>query len=192
MNFFVKTILLLMIFVGVILINAQKTSADLVAQKRQMNNKITATTLSFSSLNTTNFDVIRWFFNIESIKPNGYEIKPLKVKNEGSLNFNYLIKVNKKNSDENFCEAISLRVIKDWQKIYDGSLLDLKLNQKMTLEKDYDLIFEIYFNKKDASLKEKQCNFDFELKTWKNNPDEKEKGLFAKQTLSNTVRSGKW
>lgn len=177
---------------GVILISAEKTSADLIAEKKQANNSISATTLSFVSLNTVNFDPMRWFINIDGIKLNGYEIKSLKIKNEGHLDFNYSIKTNKKSSDDLLCEALTLRIMKDWEKVYEGSLIDLKVSQKISSDRDDDLVFIVSLKKNDKSFVEKQCNFDFEFKTWKNSPDEDEKGLFAKQVLSNTIKTGRW
>lgn len=192
MKIFIKLFLLILLCVGVILIDSEKTSADLIAEKKQANNIISASTLSLASINTTSFDKVRWFFNIDGIKFNGHEVKPLIIKNEGKLDSNYSIKVIKNNSDDKLCESITLSVMKDWKNIYEGLLTDLNTNQKVLRGENDNLIFVVNMKQDADFLKEKQCNFDFEFKTWKNSPDEEEKGLFAKQVLSNSIKSGRW
>jgi len=186
-----KLLLISILFLGLILINTERTDADLVAERRQRDNTFSATTLSFSNRNTANFNVVNWFFTTDHLQPNGYDLHALRVQKDGEMEFNYDIRVINTNKDI-LCDSLELTVLKDFQEVYKGALSATHIERSISKEGFDDLIFIVKLKSNEASLRQKQCNFTFSMKTYKNNPDEKEGGLWARQELQNSVKTGMW
>lgn len=187
-----KLVLLIVLLTGFVLLKTGRTDADLIAERRQQNNSFAATTLSFSNRNTANFDTVTWFFTTDHFMPGGYDVRALKVRRDGKMDFNYSIQAQKKSGDDLLCNALELTIMKDWQEVYKGNLLATNIQRSLPDNGTDDLIFVIKLMKNDASLRQKQCDFSFEMHTYKNTPDEPEKGLFARQELQNSIKTGLW
>ena len=176
---------------GLVLINTERTDADLVAERRQQDNTFAATTLSFSNRNTANFDVVSWFFTTNHLQPNGYDLHALRVQKDGEMEFNYDIRVTNTNTDA-LCNSLELTILKDFQEVYKGALSATHIERSISKEGFDDLIFMVKLKSNEASLRQKQCNFTLAMKTFKKSSDEKEEGLWAKQELQNSVQTGTW
>ncbi len=187
-----KLALIVVLLTGFVLLKTERTDADLIAERRQANNTFSATTLSFSNRNTANFDAVTWFFTVDHLKPEGYDVRALKVRQDGKMDFDYTIKAVKKSGDDLLCNSLELTVMKDWQELYRGNLLSAQVKRAVAKDGSDDLVFVIKLNKKDLSLRQKQCDFSLEMRTYKQDPNEPEKGLWAKQELQNSIRTGTW
>ncbi len=187
-----KLVLMIVLLTGFVLLKTGRTDADLIAERRQQNNSFAATTLSFSNRNTANFDAVTWFFTTDHLKPDGYDVRALKVQRDGKMDFNYTIQAQKKSGDDALCNALELTVMKDWQEVYKGNLFTPNIKRSLAGGGSDDLVFVIKLTKNDVSLRQKQCDFSFEMHTYKNSPDEPEKGLYARQELQNSIKTGIW
>lgn len=191
-NVRIKFVCIFILFLGTFLINTQYTDADIFAEREVVANKFSMISLNFFVKNTINNSEINNLYNLIGIVPGGYDLAALKIKRDGKMNFKYQLKTQKLNGDDTFCSSLNLAVLKrDFTIVYTGKLLDLKLNSQIN-DKDFeDWIFFLSLDQDGANLKNKICEFNFSLKTYRNNPDEKG-GIYAQRLISNVVSSGNW
>lgn len=172
---------------GLLLLLSGSTSADLNAEKSQKNNYFQATTLSFSGRSTVSLASISWFFTTADLKPGGYDIRPLKVQQDGKLDFNLAITAVQTGGDDGLCRALQLKVMQDWNPVYQGNLLDFSLTRTIAGGKTGDLVFVISLPASQTGLEGRQCAFDFRMRSYRESPGEAETGLFASRNLQNMV-----
>ena len=105
----------------------------------------------------------------------------------------YSLQALKTAGDDAFCQALELQIVqRDLSEIYNGKLLDLSIQDSMTDDDIEEWVFFLSFNDTLEDLKEKSCDFDLYMRTYRNDPNEEIKGIHAKRTLNNTVTSGTW
>ncbi len=187
-----RIILLIILFTSCFLLNTNRTDADLVAERVVRNNRLTATTLSFSQRHTANDSHLSLLFNTVGLLPGGFDLAAVRLKKEGKLNFKYQLKVNKTGGDDLFCQALKIQVMQQGSFKFEGSLLDLVIQANINEENlQHDWIFFISLEDNNANLRGKNCQFDFYFKTFRTNPQER-KGFYAERTLTNNILSGFW
>ena len=165
------------------------TNADFSDSKTIKNNKLTATTLDFSKLKTTDNSDIENLFNIQGILPSGYQVNTLRIKNEGGTNLNYFLTFEKINGDDNFCRQLEINLIKDGQSKYQGNLVDLKLDNLLDKGQNFS-DWLIYIKLKDNYLSSNSVNCDFNLTIngFNNNSNQKS-GFKYKKIIHNFISS---
>lgn len=150
---------LLLIFSLVLI---EPTNADFVYKKTIKDNQFSATTLDFSQLKTTNDSPVEKLFNINGILPGGYQVDTLRIKNQGETQFNYSLSFEKISGDDNFCKNLEIEFSKDSQSFYQGSLVDLNLNNSLT--QDYLFLdWLIFLRLKDNYLSSQPNYCEFNL-----------------------------
>ncbi|MDD5073777.1 MAG: hypothetical protein PHU92_01165 [Candidatus Shapirobacteria bacterium] len=183
--------IILVIFL-VILAFSQSTDADVFDQEIISGYRWQATTLEFSQLGTANNTPASLLFNVGGFLPGGFEVRAIRIRNEGKMSFNYSLWWEKTAGDDQFCRSLKLIVMKDWQIIFDGFLSDLSLDARIDEDnKQEDWVFFLRLDAKDSFLKERTCDFDFVFRTFRDNKGEAA-GFFDENRLSNHATSGHW
>ena len=189
--------ILIMLFIlmglGLWMLNTGTTSADLVAERKVQGNAFSITTLSFVNIHTANFAQLISFFVTPGIVPGGFDARTVRIQKDGELDVQYSLQALKTAGDDAFCQALELQIVqRDLSEIYNGKLLDLSIQDSMTDDDIEEWVFFLSFNDTLEDLKEKSCDFDLYMRTYRNDPNEEIKGIHAKRTLNNTVTSGTW
>ncbi len=186
-----KIALSLLIILANFLLNTHYTDADLVAERIVKTNKLSATTLSFSLQHSANFNQLGMLFNTPGFQPGGFDIRGLRIKKDGKMNFKYRLKTIKKSGDDDFCAALDLQVIQNWQVKYQGRLLDLNLSATIpSVGSDHWIVY-LSLDSNQVQLKNKTCDFDLDFKTWRTAPEEKT-GFWAQRIINSSISSGYW
>lgn len=188
----VKRLALLLIFLYIFLIGAGYTAADIFAERVVVHNSLVATSLDFTVLTSLNRNRITTLFRSIGIEPDGFDMGVLRVKREGVNVFKYQLKTAKTNGDDLFCGKLNLDVrSRTFGKIYSGRVMDLAVNSSLTSGSPNDWVFLVSLDDQDPSLQKKICEFNFDMKTYRDQPGERG-GLFAQRLISNIVSSGIW
>ncbi|HPT65823.1 MAG TPA: hypothetical protein PK257_00740 [Candidatus Woesebacteria bacterium] len=165
------------------------TNADFVYKTTIKNNQLSVSTFDFSQLKTTNNSSVDNLFNINGISPGGYQVNTLRLKNQGSTNFNYIINFEKINGDDNFCRQLEINFNKSGQSQYQGPITDL--NVTSSIDKDQNFSdWLLYLKLKDNYLSSKPEFCEFNLVVNGSNVDLNQKSGFKyKRTIRNLVVS---
>ena len=184
--------LVFIILLDLFLINTQYTDADLFAERSVKGNKFSITVLNFFARNTVNNNSASYLYKTVGILPDGYDLAAARIKRDGNVSFKYRLRAIKTNGEDALCNNLNLQVLKrNLTKIFSGKLMDLVIDSQINSDDLEDWIFFLSLDQKDAVLKNKICEFSFDFKTYRNNPDEKG-GIFAQRTITNVVSSGNW
>lgn len=187
-----KFILLFILFLGVFLLNTQYTDADIFAERNVRNNSFRAASINFFVKNSVNNASLENLYKTIGIVPQGYDFGAVKVKRDGGIALKYILRTVKTNGDGNFCNGLSLQVLKrNLTSVYNGSLMNLSLEATLTDDNVTDWIFLVGLDDSGSELKNKICEFNIEFKTYRNNPTENS-GIFARRILTNVISSGAW
>ena len=192
LNARIKSILAFIMMLGVFLINTQYTDADIFAERNVKMNKFSATVLNFFAKNTFNNTNVNYLYKTVGILPGGYDLAAVKIKRDGNVQFKYSLKTVKTNGEDILCNGLNIQVLKkDLTQIFSGRLMNLSINSAINNDSPEDWIFFISMDQSDNSLKNKICEFNFDYKTYRNNPNENG-GIFAQRIINNIVSSGGW
>lgn len=167
------------------------TDADLVARDVILDNSWIAATLDFSNRNTANNAPTNFLFTTTNIQPGGFDVKAVRVKNDGQLQLQYQAKAVQTSGDDPFCQALEITVIKDWQKSYQGSLSNFSLESTIPQASHDDWIIMVKLNQNSLDLINKSCDFNLIFETKKNN-DKENLGFSDEEILENHLSSGSW
>ena len=170
------------------LILIRPTNADFIFKKTIRNNQLTATTLDFSQLKTSNNSTIESLFNINGILPGGYQVNTLRIKNQGATNFSYYLTFEKVSGDNNFCQNLEINLIRDGQSQYNGLLIDLNLNTNLTADQNFS-DWLVYLKLKDNYLSSKSESCDFNLNIIGFNDLNQKSGFKYKRSTTNHISS---
>ena len=87
LSFKSKIICAISIFLTYFLMITETTSADIFAERVIRQNRLQATTLSFSDRNTANNIQIYNLFSLMGLLPGGFDIKAVRIKKDGRMSF---------------------------------------------------------------------------------------------------------
>lgn len=192
LNARIKSVLISLILLGVFLINTQYTDADIFAERSVTKNKFSAKTLNFFARNTVNNSATNYLYKTLDILPGGYDLAAVKIKRDGNVNFKYHLKVTKTNGEDELCNNLNLQVLKrNFTQIFSDKLINLAIDSQINNDNPEDWIFFLSFDQNDIALKNKICEFNFDFKTYRNDPNE-QGGIFAQRIITNIVSSGNW
>ena len=187
-----RFILLFFVFFEVFLVTTSYTDADLTAERIVLQNKFATITINFFSQNTANNNPLTTLFRTTSVQPGGFDIGAVRVRNGVQKNIKYSLKTVKMNGDEGFCRALKLRTFhRDVSLKYDGSLMDYSATSSLSENALEDWIFLVGLDDSGAQLKNKSCEFNFVMRTYRDSPDETG-GIFAERKVNNIISSGAW
>ena len=167
------------------------TSADLSVEIVSADNSLSATTLQMSTLETSNENTLPSLFQVTGFIPGGFAVKSLRLKKDAVLDFKYQLKSIKLNGDDNLYQTLNLKIMQQDKFIYQGKLSDLSYGQTINANGKDDWIFFISLDQSDSQLSNKTCEFVFDFKTYRDNPDEIG-GLQDEIKVTNYVSSGSW
>jgi hypothetical protein len=184
--------LIVILFLGIFLLKVKRTSADLTAQRTVYSNRLRATTLALDKTHTASFTSITNLFNTTGYQPGGFDIKAVKLKKAGELDFKYQFKTVITDKDSPLCYKLTLKVLKNWHEVYNGLLANFSTEAVIASLDNDDWIFVLSFLEDEKDLKNSSCRFDFVARTWRKKPDEQLVGFWSKKQLSNLVATGTW
>ena len=144
-------------------------------------------------MNTANFSHLVQFFNTTGMVPGGFDARTVRIEKDGQMDVKYSLQAQKKAGDDAFCQALNLKIARrDMSVIYEGPLLSLSRQDTLSDGDLEEWIVLLEFDHRDEDLKNKQCDFDLYMRTYRNDPQETLNGLFATRTLSSSITSGTW
>ena len=159
----IRTFLLVyLVTIILILILVRTTNADFLDSRRFSNNFLKVATFDFSDKSTANEGNLTQFFNVSAVKAGGFDVKTLRIKNEGSVNKSKLkVSYFYRLGSEVFCNDLNLKILKEWAIIYEGKLSALTLNLELNGKQNEDFIFILSFP--ENMVNNSACSFDFIL-----------------------------
>lgn len=161
------------------------TDADMIVNKEIQQNEWSATTLEFSGRDTVTGTNTNLLFNIAGILPGGFQIKAIRMKKDGRMDFDYVVSAEITGGDQTFCTSLNITILDNWQKKYSGKLENLLAEKKMEESGQNDWVFVISLDSKDVTIKNKSCNFNILFKT-------KGSGFNDEKKMENQASSGSW
>lgn len=174
-----------------LLIRSNATSADLADETKIKNNRMMATTLSFSDRSTSNSQPVFQLFKTNGLLPNGFDLASVRVKKEGKMGFQYQLRTVMTGPDDSLCKALAMELWQNKKIQYEGRLLDLNFQSNLTDDNSEDWIFILKLNDHHPALMNKTCEFNFTLITFRK--DLQEKGGFRdEKIINNLVLTGRW
>lgn len=187
-----KIIFIFLLILANFLLRTKTTSADIFAERLIRDNVLSASTLSFSGRHTANNNEISSLFNTNGMLPSGFDVRAVRLKKEGKMDFKYHLKAVKSGGDEAACQSLSLQVLLKGQEKYKGPLLHLSFDSSLRGPERDDLVFFISMEENSPSSMNKLCEFNFIFKTYRNTSDENPTGFNAIKYLANAVSIGSW
>ncbi len=186
-----KFSLITILLISLILLFSEVTTADLFVQLIAEDNQMTATTLQLSARETSNENETPYLFKTQGLISDGFDVKSIRIKKDGYMDFNYQIKTVKTNGDDNLCNALQLKIMQNDKFIYNGKLFDLNNSKFINSNGKDDWVFFLFLKNNDDQLKNKNCEFEFNFKTWRKNVNETG-GFQDNVKVINFVSSGNW
>jgi hypothetical protein len=186
LNKSVKQIALLLIFVYLFLIKSGYTAADIFAERVVVHDKLSAVTLDFSTLASSNDTKKENLFN-SVFQPGGFDVNSIRIKWSSSGTFKYHIQVVKTDGDDFLCGKLKLKVFdRNFKNKFDGQLLDFKIDSEILNGNTDDWIFMASLDDSSQELKNKVCKFDLDIKTYYDSPAEIG-GIFVEKRISSSI-----
>lgn len=174
------------------LLRTEATSADIFAERRVAGNALKATTLSLSAASTVTNAKVPNLFETAGLEPQGFDLAALRVRNEGAIALRYRLAAKINSSDATACDKLTVRVLRQGEEKYRGSLGGLSLLSSLDQKGRDDWVFFVGLDTDEAGLKGKRCDFDLAVNTYRVSPDEKPSGFFARLRVSNSFILGTW
>ena len=168
------------------------TSASLSDAEKSYENTFAAGSVDLSLKDRGGALLASPLFGISVMKPGDSETKIVKVTKEGTLDFQYSVRVLKTGGDDNLCNALKIEARLDGVSRYSGSLTSLNLNPAATIsggEDSWD--FTVRLESADTGLQSQTCSFDLIIKGWQIGSDGNW-GLTDTESLTNSVSTTTW
>lgn len=188
----IKKLTAFLILLYLFLIKTGYTDADIFAERTVSHNKFSALAIDFSIKNSFNNTTINSLFYSLGIVPSGFDLGALRLKANENNKFNYRVRTITTNGDDLFCKSLRVKIFdRNFFQIYNGSLTDLSFSSRFINSNPKDFIFFISLDDQNSELKNKICEFNFDFKTYRDNPDEPG-GIFAQRLINNVISSSSW
>ena len=116
------------------------------------------------------------------------------AQNNGTLDFQYKISAENFSGGIDLCAALNFQAKRNGTEIYNSALTNffVATSTLETLAADnFDFIASLSAGA-DASLQNKTCFFDLELKSWQTGSDDENAGFNDEEILSFSISSGEW
>ena len=188
----VKRLALFSIVLYIFLSYSTYTAADIFAERIIKHNVLSAMTLDFIPTSSFNGGVVTSMFHSLGFEPGGFDLGAVRIRRTTFNGFKYRLKAVQTNGETAFCNALNLEVLnRSFVKLYSGRVMDVSLKSVISSDSPENWIFSVGLDEKDGALKNKICEFGFDFRTYRDNPDE-QGGIFAERKISNVISSGNW
>ena len=185
-----SSIVLIVLFM--LLIMSGDTNAIFIAKRAVIDNIFSVISLDITTRKSFNNEIRSKLFDDEGFLPGGFDVASIKVKNDSDHNIKYNVRVEIANGDIGLCDALHAKVYSsDMTLKYSGTLTDMYFNSSLGARDSFGFIFLLSFDSFDSSLTEKMCEFDIDVKTYRNDPNEGT-GIYAQRYVGNTITTGNW
>ena len=175
---------------AVVLISSEATDADLSDQEIVTGNLFTTTTLDFSSQNTANHHPLSIFFSVADFVPDGFAVNSVLLKKQGEQDSPLRLTAQMILGNQDLFNAFDLKIMSDWQVVYDGKLSNLIYDFALIDADQQSLIFFLNLSSADVNLKDQDCQFNFVFQTIINTPDSG--GFSDQEILANYLSTSVW
>lgn len=156
------------------------------------NNNFTTISLDFFTKASYNSNQLTNLFHTLGIQPGGFDLGAVKLNASAGDGFKYHAKTVVVNGDPLFCESLKVEVYdRKFNEKFSGRLVDFSLDSQVEKGETKDFIFLVSLDNNQESIKNKICEFNFDFKTYRDNPGE-EGGIFAQRKVENIISSGNW
>lgn len=188
----IKRLAFFLILIFFFLTKSNYTDADLFAERIISRNRFSAITLDFTTRSSFNNNLSNNLFHSLGIQPGGFDLAAVKIKAETDSKLKYHLRAYQTNGDTTLCDNLHIKMLnRNFFEIFDGPLKDLSVDSKLDKSAPKDFIIFISLDTNNQSLQNKICEFNFDFKTYRNNPDETG-GIFARRLITNVISSGDW
>jgi len=169
------------------------TAADLLADRTIQGNSISMISIDIASAYSYKNDARERLFSSVGFLPNGFDIASIKIENTSTMDaFHYTIRPDFEDEDMSFCNALNLKAYdKDMGLLANGRLVDFYMDSRFIGSNVESIIFMLSFDDDKEALKNKTCDFNLIIKTYRKDPNETG-GIYAQRIMGNTVTSGTW
>lgn len=163
----------------------EMTDADLSVEKIVANNRIRATTLELGSQSTVNRQPINLWFQTVGLLPDGFDVRAVKIKNIGELDYKISGGYQQIGGSEMACSQLNLKLINlAGQVKYDGKANQFNWELELKSGDEENLIGILQL--KGGGGQNLSCQFDLVFKTKR--PNQGESGGFKdEKRLTNLV-----
>ena len=175
--------------ISVTLYSCGTTDADLFVNKTVASNVWAATTLDFSKADTANNQTTNNLFSISGMIPGGFQVKSIRINNDGQMRFKYIISVESLVGDDNLLDKLKVKLMENWLIKYDGPLSGVNVTVGELEGKNDDWILVLSLDSDAEDLSQKEALFNIVIRTAIN---ENNKGFYVEQKLENRVTTGNW
>lgn len=175
-----KLIILLLLTLFIVIVSGVNFSdADFSVRKEIGGNSFSSSVLDFSSQDSASGEKVATLFNIAKLIPGGTASKILRlIPEEGGQKRALTANLNQASQNE-FCHGLDLLVLRDWNRIYDGELINFSLKIGEFSGKE-DLVFILTRAPRD--FPSGQCVFDLVFME-----GSEKAGFFANRVLTNLI-----
>jgi len=175
----------------VLLATARFTDADFLDREDIFDNVFQALTLDFSNLNTANLTEKSLLFNIFGLQPSGFTLESVRIKQQAELGFTYQVVVEQTIGNPALCQALQLRVMRDWQVLYEGSLMGFNYSSSLASDDTWqDLVFMLSLPAQaPPDLANQTCGFNMYVTTLSG---EQGSPFTDQEVLTSQVQTGSW
>lgn len=161
----VRVALIIIVIIGFFLIRTGATTADLSDEETVRNNRFTAGTLALSTQSTATNEKKSTLFFINGLVSDGFDVQSLRVVHKGTQKSAYRVTVQSTGGDVELCNALTITIAtKNFEKKYEGKLLDLHFEQPQSTEGKFDWIY-VLSPQNENIPKGKSCTFAFVIET---------------------------
>jgi len=188
-NFF-KTLVYL-VFVIISLARNDTVLASYSDNETSLNSSLKLATLDFSIRDTDDESLGNPIFDSTQISPSIPVISKIKVVKIGGLDFKYKVQLLNISGSDSLCNSLDLELSIDGSIEYSGKFVDLK-NQQFTVSDLEDTLDFKTSVPDDASLQNKNCNFDIKLNSWQADLNEGEGFSDTEQSNTNSIYTLGW
>ncbi len=120
-----RYLIALLPIIGLVLLQAQYTSADLNDEVSIKSNTVKATTLSVEIQNTVDNSNLPYLFDTRRFQNDSLEAATLRIRNTGKVKTKAYMVVSE-NSQDSQCQGLALKIMKDDTILYSDRLSNLK------------------------------------------------------------------
>lgn len=189
MRIFVRIFLVFLFCAAVFAAWTEYTDADMFDQEVIAPHTLKATTLDFSSLDSATQTDKSLLFSIVGMKAPGFQVGSIRIKKVGEEPVPFTITAQQTSGDTVLCSALQLTILKDWKKIYEGSVLNTQVSEQVSTQTPTtDFVFAVTLQDAQNELVNKSCAFTFVFQTTKN-AGEKFSDI---ELVQNTITTGTW
>lgn len=167
----IELVILILPFLGIIVLKAEYTSADLSDEVKVKSNSLKATTLSIAIQNTVDNTSKPYFVNLRRFQKDSLEATTIRIRNVGEEETKYFLTVKESRKDV-VCDQPNIKILKDDKVIFSDNLSRLNLEMpKINKGEKNDLILLLSLDTELSSYQPTICEYQLEVSTNNSNKE---------------------